>query len=502
MKPLTGTDNKTMEKEAVIKVPLPSYQKLSTKKNQNPTTTKKVMTTMRKIYDFFEPCFIIMLAIYTLHLNYELNLMQEKFVSVSNILMNYTTNLDEMLQIMKLNSEGVRKLGDPQIITPKMRENDNFIDDEDEENDDDNFKSDLSSYEDDDDLDYDDEYGRYLESADEADENDGESRKRKREIRELEVPNEDTKGLPEDGETKFARKSMERTSSERPSTEYYSSEKSSEYTSRERFIPATNKMSRKSHSHRKHRKPMRFGSAERFFTETHSTTSTPIQVRRSRTKATQSHETPDRKTWLRSQMVQQHTSPMRDTITKEEAVLKGYGKYLEEVKYDMETKSDPPSYNMITIHFSADTSHYSRERDPHYFGNGRMQIKSEVYKDWKPAHWTQGVGMSKYFHLNQGRVTVSTTGIYLIYAQIQYSNVQEVNGFSVFRNNESVVQCITTSTHPDKHEIKSNTCGISTTILLQSNDSVCIKDLHHGRYVVLTPEKSYFGLVLLSPFKN
>ncbi|KAK6619746.1 hypothetical protein RUM43_012507 [Polyplax serrata] len=132
--------------------------------------------------------------------------------------------------------------------------------------------------------------------------------------------------------------------------------------------------------------------------------------------------------------------------------------------------------------------------------------------------------ISKYFHLNQGRVTVSTSEIDLIYAQvteddymsllsnkflthvllfqIQYSNVQEVNGFSVFRNNESVVQCITTSTHPDKHEIKSNTCGISTTILLQSNDSVCIKDLHHGRYVVLTPEKSYFGLVLLSPFKN
>ena len=159
-----------------------------------------------------------------------------------------------------------------------------------------------------------------------------------------------------------------------------------------------------------------------------------------------------------------------------------------------------------------------------------MQIKSEVYKDWKPAHWTQGVKMSKYFHLHQGRVTVYATGIYLIYAQvlrrqtsktffffpknrkrkiicsftfqIQYSNLQEVNGFGVYRNNDVVVQCITTSTHPDKQEIKSNTCGISTTILLQSNDSVSIKDLHHGRYVVLTPEKSYFGLVLLSPFKN
>ena len=47
-----------------------------------------------------------------------------------------------------------------------------------------------------------------------------------------------------------------------------------------------------------------------------------------------------------------------------------------------------------------------------------MQIKSEVYKDWKPAHWTQGVKMSKYFHLHQGRVTVYATGIYLIYAQV------------------------------------------------------------------------------------
>ncbi|KAK6618136.1 hypothetical protein RUM44_002583 [Polyplax serrata] len=50
-------------------------------------------------------------------------------------------------------------------------------------------------------------------------------------------------------------------------------------------------------------------------------------------------------------------SPKTRLLRTEEAVLKGYGKYLEEVKYDMETKSDPPSYNMITIHFSADTSH-------------------------------------------------------------------------------------------------------------------------------------------------
>ena len=53
-----------------------------------------------------------------------------------------------------------------------------------------------------------------------------------------------------------------------------------------------------------------------------------------------------------------------------------------------------------------------------------MQIKSEVYKDWKPAHWTQGVKMSKYFHLHQGRVTVYATGIYLIYAQVLRTNIQ------------------------------------------------------------------------------
>ena len=71
-------------------------------------------------------------------------------------------------------------------------------------------------------------------------------------------------------------------------------------------------------------------------------------------------------------------SPLRDTITREEAFSKGYRKYIDDDddnnnNYDIEVGKDrsfdSPQYNMIMIHFSADTSHYSREKDPHYYGN-------------------------------------------------------------------------------------------------------------------------------------
>lgn len=71
---------------------------------------------------------------------------------------------------------------------------------------------------------------------------------------------------------------------------------------------------------------------------------------------------------------QQHTLSHKDTITKDEAVMRGYSRYIEdgsssyESEKSLEEIPEPLSYNMIMVHFSADTSHYSRDRDPHYFG--------------------------------------------------------------------------------------------------------------------------------------
>ncbi|KAL0268725.1 UNVERIFIED_CONTAM: hypothetical protein PYX00_010551 [Menopon gallinae] len=296
---------------------------------------------------------------------------------------------------------------------------------------------------------------------------------------------------------------------------------SEEYSS-ELLLNGLNNYSTSPKPRRTHRKSKKYHrntvSAEKFYTEIESTTSTPIHIRKSRTKQTDSAEKGKYKhSYERRPLLQVYGS--KESITREEAMRRSnnLGNLIPEriehlakqLRVINATSAESSSrelaesipYNMIMVHYAADTSRYSRERDAHYFGNGRMQMKTSVYKDWKPAHWTQGMEISKYFLLNQGKVTVSVTGIYLIYAQVQYTNVQEVNGYAVMCNKQMIVQCITTSVHPDKDEVKSNTCDTSTTILLHANDKISIQDLHHGRHVVLTPEKSYFGLILLSPFR-
>lgn len=104
------------------------------------------------------------------------------------------------------------------------------------------------------------------DDADDGDDEDDSERekgkenvKRKREIRDYESSVErDVKSLVNETENKsLAREksSSEKSSIEKSSAEFHSSlEKSSEWTSKEKFIPSTYRLSRKSHPHRKHRK--------------------------------------------------------------------------------------------------------------------------------------------------------------------------------------------------------------------------------------------------------
>lgn len=74
--------------------------------------------------------------------------------------------------------------------------------------------------------------------------------------------------------------------------------------------------------------------------------------------------------------------------------------------------------------------------------------------------------------------------------------MQEVNCFRAIHNGVVAAQCCSTTAHPDKHEVKANTCSLLTTLYLQPRDTLWLTDVHE-RYVILTPEKSYFGLVQL-----
>lgn len=55
---------------------------------------------------------------------------------------------------------------------------------------------------------------------------------------------------------------------------------------------------------------------------------------------------------------------------------------------------------------------------PNYEGGGRLRLADSVFKDWTTARWARKLGMDRKFALKDGRVSVSSPGIYYIYAQV------------------------------------------------------------------------------------
>lgn len=149
-------------------------------------------------------------------------------------------------------------------------------------------------------------------------------------------------------------------------------------------------------------------SAEKFFTELESTTSTPIHIRKSRTKQTDSAEKKYKHSFERrvciivlsyyGQFVSYNSvfnifeQPLlqvyasKEFITREEALKRSHSPnnliperiehLAKELKLINATSAELSSrelaesipYNMIMVHYAADTSRYSRDKDAHYFG--------------------------------------------------------------------------------------------------------------------------------------
>lgn len=69
----------------------------------------------------------------------------------------------------------------------------------------------------------------------------------------------------------------------------------------------------------------------------------------------------------------------------------------------------------IAIHMEASVA------DPegaNYSGAGRLRVADSIFRDWTPARWARRLKMDKKFSLKDGRLTVSSAGIYYIYAQV------------------------------------------------------------------------------------
>ncbi|XP_023328572.1 protein eiger [Eurytemora carolleeae] len=120
-----------------------------------------------------------------------------------------------------------------------------------------------------------------------------------------------------------------------------------------------------------------------------------------------------------------------------------------------------------------------------------------IFRNWSMARWAKRLHLDDKFALEDGRLGISSPGVYYIYAQINYLDEHDVNGFQIYVNETPFVLC-TTMTHTPQQTTKVNTCYTGGVVFLEQGDTVHIKNLEKNRISVFLPAHSFFGLVQLS----
>merc|ERR1719474_1796219 len=111
-------------------------------------------------------------------------------------------------------------------------------------------------------------------------------------------------------------------------------------------------------------------------------------------------------------------------------------------------------------------------------------IGTTIFTNWEPARWVRRLRMMDSITLKSGKLSVASSGIYYVYAQINYIDDHDANAFQIFLNDSPVFLC-TTMTHKRKFSTKANTCYTGGVVLLESGDTLYIKDLEERRSAVM-----------------
>ena len=70
-----------------------------------------------------------------------------------------------------------------------------------------------------------------------------------------------------------------------------------------------------------------------------------------------------------------------------------------------------------------------------------------IFRQWAPARWARRMRMMEEFPLDdEGRASVKKSGLYYIYAQVNYLDEHDVNAFQVYINEDPYLLC-TVMTH-------------------------------------------------------
>jgi len=128
---------------------------------------------------------------------------------------------------------------------------------------------------------------------------------------------------------------------------------------------------------------------------------------------------------------------------------------------------------------------------------GLMKVTDGVYRDWTVSRWARRLHMDRRITLRDGVLTVSSPGIYFIYAQINYLDNHEVNAYQILVNDSPWLMC-TTMTHTPDPTTKANTCYTGGVRFLEQGDKLKVKNTDNNRFAVMLPSHSFFGLVQMT----
>ncbi|GJQ68250.1 hypothetical protein Trydic_g10774 [Trypoxylus dichotomus] len=152
------------------------------------------------------------------------------------------------------------------------------------------------------------------------------------------------------------------------------------------------------------------------------------------------------------------------------------------------------------IHMNGEVASTHSNYENH-LGNGRMHHYNDHFKNWTKDNWVENLGMDDYFQLNDGYLRFLDSGLYYIYAQIYYVDEHDTNGFGVYKNDEVVLQCTTTS-HTTHRVTKPNTCYTGGVLAISNGDIVKIHDIEGNRYSLFQKGKSFFGAIKLGEIRE
>lgn len=91
--------------------------------------------------------------------------------------------------------------------------------------------------------------------------------------------------------------------------------------------------------------------------------------------------------------------------------------------------------------------------------------------------------------------------IKIIFFQIFYTDLSDVNGYAIYLNSQIVLQCII-STFSLNVTTKSNTCYTGGVIKCNAGDIISIKTMDVNRKVMLESTRSFVGMFKIGEFQN